>query len=107
MSWEAWFCLGVVLVVLIALVRDVVAPAVAMAGGMVAVLVAGIVTPAKRCPGFSNPAPLTVAALFILARAVEKTGALTPVVQATLGKNGASEVRWPDSLFRPPRHRRF
>jgi di/tricarboxylate transporter len=89
MSWEAWFCLGVVLVVLLSLVRDLVAPAVAMAGGMVAVLVAGIVTPAEALSGFSNPAPLTVAALFILARAVEKTGALTPIVQATLGKNGS------------------
>ena len=89
MSWEAWFCLGVVIVVLITLVRDLVAPAVAMAGGMVAVLVAGIVTPSEALSGFSNPAPLTVAALFILARAVEKTGALTPIVQAVLGKNGS------------------
>ena len=89
LTWEAWFCLGVVIVVLISLVRDVVAPAVAMAGGMVAVLVAGIVTPGEALSGFSNPAPLTVAALFILARAVEKTGALTPIVQATLGKNGS------------------
>jgi di/tricarboxylate transporter len=89
LSWEAWYCLGVVTVVLISLVRDLVAPAVAMAGGMVAVLVAGIVTPAEALSGFSNPAPLTVAALFILARAVEKTGALTPIVQATLGKNGS------------------
>ena len=89
MSWEAWFCLGVVIVVLIALMRDVVAPAVAMAGGMVAVLVAGIVTPGEALSGFSNPAPLTVAALFILARAVEKTGALTPVVRSTLGTGGS------------------
>jgi di/tricarboxylate transporter len=85
LSWEAWFSLAVVMAVLVALVRDLIAPAVAMAGGMVAVLVAGIVTPAEALAGFSNPAPLTVAALFILARAVEKTGALTPVVRATLG----------------------
>ncbi|HKX76279.1 MAG TPA: SLC13 family permease, partial [Acidimicrobiia bacterium] len=86
MTWEAWFSLAVVVAVLVALVRDLIAPAVAMSGGMVAVLVAGIVTPAEALAGFSNPAPLTVAALFILARAVEKTGALTPVVRATLGQ---------------------
>lgn len=85
MGWEAWFCLVVVVGVLAALVKDLVAPAVAMAAGMVAVLVAGIVTPGEALSGFSNPAPLTVAGLFILARAVEKTGALTPVVRATLG----------------------
>ena len=86
MGWEAWFTLAVVAGVLAVLISDKVSPAVAMSGGMVLVLVAGIVTPTEALAGFSNPAPLTVAALFILARAVEKTGALTPVVQATLGK---------------------
>jgi len=86
MGWEAWFSLAVVGGVLFVLVRDLVSPAVAMAAGMVAVLVAGIVTPAEALAGFSNPAPLTVAALFILARAVEKTGALAPAVSATLGE---------------------
>ncbi|MDP3984716.1 MAG: SLC13 family permease, partial [Acidimicrobiia bacterium] len=90
MSWEAWFSLAVVAGVLFALVRDVVSPAVAMAAGMVAVLAAGIVTPTEALAGFSNPAPLTVAALFVLARAVEKTGALTPVVRATLGRGNGT-----------------
>ncbi|MGQ0849008.1 MAG: SLC13 family permease, partial [Actinomycetota bacterium] len=85
MGWESWYVLAVVLAVLVLLVRDTISPAVAMAGGMVAVLVAGIVTPAEALVGFSNPAPLTVAALFVLARAVEKTGALTPLVRSTLG----------------------
>jgi di/tricarboxylate transporter len=86
-GWEAWFVLGVVCGVLLLLVRDVIAPAVAMAGGMVAVLAAGIVTPGQALAGFSNAAPLTVAALFVLARAVEKTGALTPMVRSTLGSH--------------------
>ena len=86
MGWEAWFTLAVVVGVLAALISDKISPAVAMSGGMVLVLVMGIVSPTEALAGFSNPAPLTVAALFILARAVEKTGALTPVVSATLGK---------------------
>jgi di/tricarboxylate transporter len=85
LPWEAWFSLAVVVGVLIALIRDLVAPAVAMSAGLVAVLGAGIVTPGEALAGFSNPAPITVAALFILARAVEKTGALTPLVRATMG----------------------
>ncbi len=85
MTWEAWFTLAVVVIILVALVRDIVAPAAAMVGGMVAVLVAGIVTTEEAFAGFANPAPITVAALFVLARAVEKTGALTPVVRMTLG----------------------
>ena len=90
MSWEAWFSLGVVLLILTALIRDLVSPALAMASGMVAVLVAGIVTPSQALAGFSNPAPITVAALFVLARAVERTGALTPVIRTTLGANGST-----------------
>ncbi len=92
MGWEAWFTLAVVAGVLAVLISDKVSPAVAMSGGMVLVLVAGIVTPTEALAGFSNPAPLTVAALFILARAVEKTGALTPVVQATLGKTEGTRL---------------
>lgn len=61
-----------------------------MAGGMVAVLVAGVVTPAEALSGFSNPAPITVAALYVLARAVEKTGALSPLVRYALGE-GANQ----------------
>lgn len=86
MTVEAWFVLAVVATVLTVLVSNRVSPAVAMTGGMVVVLVAGVVTPEEALAGFSNPAPLTVAALFILARAVEKTGALTPVVRAAMGE---------------------
>ena len=92
MSWEAWFTVAVVVAVLFLLVRDVVAPSAAMAGGMVAVLVAGIVTPSQALAGFSNPAPITVGALYVLARAVEKTGVLTPLVRNAMG-DGASTRR--------------
>lgn len=90
MPWEAWFTLLVLVVVLLLLVRDVVPPSAAMTGGMVVVLVAGVVTPAQALSGFSNPAPITVAALYVLARAVEKTGALTPLVQIALGNNSST-----------------
>ncbi len=90
MGWQAWFTLAVVAVTLFALVRDLLSPSAAVFGAMVAVLVAGVVTPAEAFAGFANPAPITVAALYVLARAVEKTGALTPVVAATLGENGGS-----------------
>lgn len=87
MTAEAWFVLAVVVAVLVVMVSGRVSPAVAMSGGMVAVLVAGVVTPAQALAGFSNAAPLTVAALFILARAVEKTGSLTPMVRMALGES--------------------
>lgn len=85
MNPEAWFVLAVVVAVLIALIREVASPAATMVAAMVIVLVAGVVTPDQALSGFSNPAPITVAALYVLARAVEKTGALTPLVRGLLG----------------------
>src|SRR5690606_23707625 len=60
-------------------------PAATMVAAMVIVLVTGVVTPEQALSGFSNSAPITVAALYVLARAVEKTGALTPLVRRMLG----------------------
>lgn len=85
MTWEAWFVLAVVVALLVVLIRDVASPSAAMVAAMVIVLVAGIVSPEEALVGFSNPAPVTVAALYVLARAVEKTGALAPLVSMQLG----------------------
>ncbi|MPZ52555.1 MAG: SLC13 family permease [Acidimicrobiia bacterium] len=85
MTWEMWFVAAVVVAVLVILVRDVASPAATMVGAMVLVLVTGIVEPSEALAGFANPAPITVAALYILARAVEKTGALTPLIRQLLG----------------------
>ncbi len=86
MSGEAWLTLGVVAVAVLVLTRDYMAPAITFASAVVVLMVTGVVTPEHAFQGFSNPAPITVAALYVLARAVEKSGALQPLVQATLGK---------------------
>lgn len=85
MSWEAWFTLAVVAITVLALAKELLSPAAAVFGAMVTVLVAGVVSPGEALAGFSNPAPFTVAALYILARAVDKTGALQPIVSGLMG----------------------
>ncbi len=47
--------------------------------GLGALLVFGLVTPAEGFSGFSNPATLTVAAMFILSAGLQKTGATAAV----------------------------
>ncbi|MFQ5705527.1 MAG: SLC13 family permease [Gemmatimonadales bacterium] len=86
MTGDGWVTLAVLVVVVVILARDVVAPSVAVVGAVVALLVSGVVNAQQAFVGFSNPAPLTVAALYVLARAIEKTGALQPVVSGTLGE---------------------
>ncbi|MGE0351602.1 MAG: SLC13 family permease [Gemmatimonadales bacterium] len=88
MSWEAWLTLAVTIGTIYLLARDIVAPASAMMGAAVALLIAGVITPGQAFAGFGNPAPMTVAALYILARAVEKTGLMQPIVHGLLGRKG-------------------
>jgi len=87
MTGQAWITLAVCLVTVVLLARDLVAPATTMVGGAVALLLAGVLTPVEAFAGFGNPAPITVAALYILARAVEKTGLLNPLVYGLLGES--------------------
>jgi len=89
MSWEAWYTLLVVVGVVALLVTERVAPPVAVIGAVIALLVAGIVEPEQAFSGFSNPAPITVAALYVLAAGVEKTGALERITFRMLGTGGA------------------
>ncbi|MEZ4416608.1 MAG: SLC13 family permease [Gemmatimonadota bacterium] len=96
MTPSAWFALALCLITVVVLARDLIAPATMMVGGAVALLLAGVLTPVEAFAGFGNPAPITVAALYILARGVEKTGLLNPLVYGLLG--GTRQGRW--SLLR-------
>ena len=89
MSWEAWLTLAVLGGMIAILARDVMAPSVAVIGAVVALLVSGVVTPAQAFGGLSNPAPITVAALYVVSRAVQKTRAIQPLV-ARLGGAGTN-----------------
>jgi len=88
MSWEAGFTLVVLGGLIFVLAKDLAGPAQSFVAAVVILLVAGVLTPGQAFAGFSNPAPITVAALYVLARAVEKTGALQPLVNNVLGQSG-------------------
>jgi di/tricarboxylate transporter len=88
MSAQAWTTVAVLVVVLGLLVRGRTSPAAVVFGGAVALLVLGVVTPEEAFSGFANPAPITVAALYVVAAGVERTGALTPAIRGVLGRTG-------------------
>lgn len=93
MTWHGWLTILVIVVLVASLVRDHVSPMVAVLGANVTLLVTGVITTEQAFAGFSNPAPITVAALFVVAAAVEKTGALQPVITATLGNGDGGRER--------------
>jgi di/tricarboxylate transporter len=90
MPWEAWLTLVTVVSMVAVMATDLLAPAATVFGAVVLLLVAGVIGPEQALSGFANPAPFTVAALFVLARAVEKTGALQPILAATLEEGAGS-----------------
>ncbi len=92
MTWQAWFTLGVTLLTLVCLAKDYLAPSNTMLGAAIILLLAGVIKPDQAFAGFGNPAPMTVAALYILARGAEKTGLLQPVLERLLGRGHGG--RW-------------
>ncbi|MBT8216666.1 MAG: anion permease, partial [Acidimicrobiia bacterium] len=84
MPAEAWLTLAAIAAAVFVLVRDLLPPAPVLLGTVVVLLVVGVIDTEQALAGFANPAPITVAALFVVARAVEKTGAIQPLVSSVL-----------------------
>jgi len=77
---------SVVTVVILLLLFLQRAPDLVMLGSVVVLMAVGIITPDEAFKGMSNEGMLTVAALFIVAASVERTGALSLVVDRVLGR---------------------
>lgn len=92
MNADAWITLAVVGGVLGLLIHGRVSAAFAILGGTITLLVLGVITEEQAFAGFSNSAPITVAALYVVAAAVERTGSLTPMFQRLLGSRGNPRI---------------
>lgn len=75
LSWQAWYTLGVIAAMTVALVRGLRAE-FALTGVLALLLVAGVLTPAEAFAGFSNSAVIVIGLMFIVAAGVEQTAAL-------------------------------
>lgn len=86
MSWEAWFTLTVVTLGVAALIREVLAPDLIFLGVLAVLLVSGILSPQEALAGFANPEVISVGALFVVAGAMQNTGALGFVATRLFGR---------------------
>ncbi|GAB3684798.1 SLC13 family permease [Salinisphaera aquimarina] len=75
MSLSALATLAVLIGVLGALALTRLAADLVLMGGLVALLLAGIVSPADAFAGFSNPGVITIAALYVVVAGLRDTGA--------------------------------
>ncbi|MEM7324460.1 MAG: SLC13 family permease [Actinomycetota bacterium] len=80
----------ITVVVLVAMIGGLVtgrlSPPSAILGATAALYVAGVTSAAEAFSGFANPAPITVAGLYVIAGAIERTGAIQPLVSRVLGR---------------------
>lgn len=94
MSTDAWITLAVIVVLCAVFVTERLPPTVAMGAAVIVLYLVGVVDAEEAFSGFSNIAPLTVAALYVLAGAADLTGALSGLTIRALGTGtGRSERR--------------
>ncbi len=76
MGFDASITAVTILVVLVALFKEITRPDVIFMGGLLFLMVTGVLSPGQAFGGFSNPAVFTVAALFVVAAGIQRTRAL-------------------------------
>ena len=86
MSLDAWMTVAVLLVMVGGLIRGLISPPAGVLGASAVLYVLGVTSAEQAFSGFANTAPITVAGLYVLAGAVDKTGALEPVVSRLLAE---------------------
>ena len=85
MTADAWFTLVVIVGTVVVLARELFAPAVTVFGAVVLLLLFGVIDDDAALSGFANEAPFVVGALLVLARAVDVSGILEPIVAGLFG----------------------
>ena len=93
MNFEILVVLIVLGLVFLAFIRERFPPDVTAMIGVAVLLIFGVLTPGQVLNSFSNHAPITIAAMFILSGALEKTGTIEVMGRAVARLSGDSWVR--------------
>ncbi|GGI02670.1 SLC13 family permease [Egicoccus halophilus] len=92
---------AVLVVLVVVLVRELVAPAAAMVGAVVTCVLFGILPAEQAFLGLANPATISIAGLFVVARAVRDHAGIDGVIGRFLG-DGSGGPRAALVRFVPP-----
>ncbi len=85
MTTDAWITLAVLVVTFTVLAFDRLPAASAMGAAVGVLLLAGVIDQEEALSGLASSAPVTIAALYVLAGAATVTGALSPLIDRVLG----------------------
>lgn len=85
MTWEMVFVLAVIALMMAGLILEVARPDLILFVALVVFLLTGVITPDEAVKGFSNQGMLTIALLFIIAGAIQKSGIFDRALSGLLG----------------------
>lgn len=86
MPMQAWITLGVVLLLFVALLKNLAPPDLLFLGATATLALLGIISTEDAFAGFSNSGMLTVAVLFVVAAGLRETGVLDFLGHHVLGR---------------------
>ncbi len=93
MTISGYIALGVILIVIIALVKEVMRPGLILFSALVVFLAFDILSPTEALAGFSNKGMITVALLFLVSEGVKESGFLNKIGSVILPKKRKSIPR--------------
>ncbi len=90
MPWEAWATIGVIVLMAVALMRNLAGPDVVLLGGLTLLMTLSLassrfVSPHDAVTGFGNEGLITIAVLFVVAEGLSQTGAMSLIASPLLG----------------------
>ena len=86
MTISGYIALGVILLVIIALVKEIMRPGLILFSALVVFLIFDIISPKEALAGFSNKGMITVALLFLVSEGVKESGFLNKLGSVILPK---------------------
>ncbi|MGE4587142.1 MAG: SLC13 family permease [Mangrovibacterium sp.] len=97
MTFEGYFVLGIISLMIIALINDLMRPGMVLFSALVVLMATGVISSRESLAGFSNKGMLTIAVLFLVSEGVRQTGGLNIVARNFLPKRRG---RMPGTLIR-------
>ncbi|NGX58619.1 MAG: Sodium-dependent dicarboxylate transporter SdcS [Chlamydiae bacterium] len=86
LSWKGWFTIGILVVMFVALIREIKPPDIVMLVAAGVLAVTGIISPRQLLIGFSSDVIVTIALLCVVVRTWEVNGLLNTFSQHVLPK---------------------
>ncbi len=86
LTGDGWITVAVIVGMVVLMAANLAGPDLVLIAGVTVLLLAGIIEPSEAFTGFSNPAVITIAALFVVAAGVKETGGLDLAGRVVLGR---------------------